>query len=73
MRWDKNEVDVDVSQWRQEFVQDLPEQSNGFDCGMFMLKYMDFYSRGLDLCFTEEHMAYFRVRTAKEILQLRAE
>ncbi|KAF3600871.1 hypothetical protein F2Q69_00039058, partial [Brassica cretica] len=70
---DKNEVDVDVSQWRQEFVQDLPEQSNGFDCGMFMLKYMDFYSRGLDLCFTEEHMAYFRVRTAKEILQLRAE
>lgn len=70
---DKNQVDVDVSQWRQEFVQDLPEQSNGFDCGMFMLKYMDFYSRGLDLCFTEEHMAYFRVRTAKEILQLRAE
>ncbi|KAF8094639.1 hypothetical protein N665_0358s0021 [Sinapis alba] len=70
---DKNEVDVDVSQWRQEFVQDLPEQRNGFDCGMFMLKYMDFYSRGLDLCFTQEHMPYFRVRTAKEILQLRAE
>ncbi|CAH8353313.1 unnamed protein product [Eruca vesicaria subsp. sativa] len=70
---DKNEVEVDVSQWRQEFVQVLPEQRNGFDCGMFMLKYMDFYSRGLDLCFTQEHMPYFRVRTAKEILQLRAE
>ncbi|KAJ0244372.1 Ubiquitin-like-specific protease 1A [Hirschfeldia incana] len=70
---DKNEVDVDVTQWRQEFVQDLPEQRNGFDCGMFMLKYMDFYSRGLDLCFTEEHMPYFRVRTAKEIMQLKAE
>ncbi|KAJ4867631.1 Ubiquitin-like-specific protease 1A [Raphanus sativus] len=70
---DKNKVDVDVSQWRQEFVQDLPEQRNGFDCGMFMLKYMDFYCRGLDLCFTQEHMPYFRVRTAKEILQLRAE
>lgn len=24
-----------------------------FDCGMFMLKYIDFYSRGLDLCFTQ--------------------
>ncbi|ESQ49344.1 hypothetical protein EUTSA_v10020659mg [Eutrema salsugineum] len=70
---DKSEVDVDVSQWRREFVQDLPEQRNGFDCGMFMLKYMDFYSRGLDLCFTQEHMPYFRVRTAKEILQLKAE
>ncbi|CAH2054740.1 unnamed protein product [Thlaspi arvense] len=70
---DKSEVEVDVSQWRQEFVQDLPEQRNGFDCGMFMLKYLDFYSRGLDLCFTQEQMPYFRVRTAKEILQLKAE
>ncbi|KAJ0234127.1 Ubiquitin-like-specific protease 1A [Hirschfeldia incana] len=69
---DKSEVDIDVSQWRQEFVQSLPEQSNGFDCGMFMIKYIDFYSRGLDLCFTQEHMPYFRVRTAKEILQLKA-
>uniref|UniRef100_A0A1J3I0U5 Ubiquitin-like-specific protease 1A n=1 Tax=Noccaea caerulescens TaxID=107243 RepID=A0A1J3I0U5_NOCCA len=70
---DKSEVDIGVSQWRQEFVQDLPEQRNGFDCGMFMLKYIDFYSRGFDLCFTQEQMPYFRVRTAKEILQLRAE
>ncbi|KAF8077457.1 hypothetical protein N665_1035s0018 [Sinapis alba] len=69
---DKSEVEVDVSHWRQEFVQDLPEQSNGFDCGMFMIKYIDFYSRGLDLCFTQEHMPLFRVRTAKEILQLKA-
>ncbi|CAA7017114.1 unnamed protein product [Microthlaspi erraticum] len=70
---DKSEVGVDLSQWRQEFVQDLPEQRNGFDCGMFMLKYIDFYSRGLNLCFNQEQMPYFRVRTAKEILQLKAE
>ncbi|PPD91890.1 hypothetical protein GOBAR_DD11158 [Gossypium barbadense] len=31
-----------------------------FDCGMFMLKYIDFYSRGLSLCFEQEHMPYFR-------------
>jgi len=70
---DKSEVDLDVSRWRQEFVQDLPMQRNGFDCGMFMVKYIDFYSRGLDLCFTQEQMPYFRARTAKEILQLKAE
>ncbi|KFK38085.1 hypothetical protein AALP_AA3G067700 [Arabis alpina] len=71
---DKSEIDdIDVSWWKREFVQDLPEQKNGFDCGMFMLKYIDFYSRGLDLCFTQEQMPYFRVRTAKEILQLKAE
>ncbi|KAG4128650.1 hypothetical protein ERO13_D09G033125v2 [Gossypium hirsutum] len=44
-----------------------------FDCGMFMLKYIDFYSRGLSLCFEQEHMPYFRLRTAKEILKLKAD
>ncbi|KAI4378929.1 hypothetical protein MLD38_016346 [Melastoma candidum] len=70
---DKNGKDVDVSSWDQEFVEGLPEQENGFDCGMFMIKYADFYSRGLDLCFSQEHMPYFRLRTAKEILRLRAD
>ncbi|XP_023549234.1 ubiquitin-like-specific protease ESD4 [Cucurbita pepo subsp. pepo] len=68
----KSGKDIDVSSWAQEFVEDLPEQENGFDCGMFMIKYADFYSRGLNLCFKQEHMPYFRRRTAKEILKLRA-
>ncbi|KAL5541864.1 hypothetical protein UlMin_009574 [Ulmus minor] len=70
---DKSGREIDVSSWEHEFVQDLPEQKNGFDCGMFMIKYADFYSRGLGLCFKQEHMPYFRLRTAKEILKLRAE
>ncbi|XP_058082104.1 ubiquitin-like-specific protease ESD4 isoform X2 [Magnolia sinica] len=87
---DKSGNDVNVSSWKQEFVDDLPEQLNGcvclflitcafsfifhgYDCGMFMIKYVDFYSRGLDLCFGQEHMPYFRRRTAKEILMLKAE
>ncbi|KAJ4722172.1 ubiquitin-like-specific protease ESD4 [Melia azedarach] len=70
---DKCGEDIDVSDWEREFVEDLPEQENGFDCGMFMLKYIDFYSRGLSLCFHQSNMPYFRVRTAKEILKLRAD
>ncbi|KAG9443770.1 hypothetical protein H6P81_015110 [Aristolochia fimbriata] len=69
---DKSNKDINVSSWEQEFVEDLPEQQNGWDCGMFMIKYADFYSRGLDLCFSQEHMPYFRRRTVKEILQLKA-
>ncbi|CAA0817499.1 Ubiquitin-like-specific protease ESD4 [Striga hermonthica] len=65
--------DIDVSSWENEYVTDLPEQANGFDCGMFMIKYADFYSRDIGLCFSQEHMPYFRRRTAKEILNLRAE
>ncbi|GLT79394.1 hypothetical protein SLA2020_508850 [Shorea laevis] len=70
---DKCGKDIDISSWEHEYVEDLPEQLNGFDCGVFMLKYMDFYSRGCGLCFNQEHMPYFRLRTAKEILRLRAD
>ncbi|KAJ8766774.1 hypothetical protein K2173_007841 [Erythroxylum novogranatense] len=70
---DKSRKNIDVSNWEREFLEDLPEQENGYDCGMFMIKYADFFSRGLGLCFGQEHMPYFRKRTAKEILRLRAD
>ncbi|KAL8481537.1 hypothetical protein ACS0TY_027878 [Phlomoides rotata] len=70
---DKCGKDIDVDSWEREFVTELPEQKNGYDCGMFMIKYADFYSRGIGLCFCQDHMKYFRQRTAKEILKLRAE
>lgn len=70
---DKGGKNIDLSSWEREYVEDLPEQMNGFDCGMFMLKYVDFYSRGLGLCFSQDHMPYFRLRTAKEVLRLRAD
>ncbi|GMP76542.1 hypothetical protein CsSME_00033164 [Camellia sinensis var. sinensis] len=70
---DKSGEDIDFSSWKQEYVEDLPKQENGWDCGLFMIKYADFYSRGLGLCFNQEHLPYFRLRTAKEILRLKAE
>ncbi|KAL5163456.1 Kinesin-like protein KIN-13A [Glycine soja] len=50
---DKTGKDIDVSSWKKEFVEDLPEQQNGYDCGVFMIKYADFYSRNLGLCFNQ--------------------
>ncbi|KAL7123824.1 hypothetical protein ABFS83_14G008500 [Erythranthe nasuta] len=70
---DKNKEDVDITSWKAEFVTEHPEQENGFDCGVFMIKYVDFYSRDVGLCFDQRDMPYFRRRTAKEILKLRAE
>lgn len=66
---DKNNRTLDVSKWESDFPQDIPEQLNGCDCGMFMLKYADFHGRGAPLSFTQEHMEYFRRRTVYEILQ----
>ncbi|CAO2203470.1 unnamed protein product [Urochloa humidicola] len=70
---DKSGQQIDALSWKQEGVKNLPLQENGWDCGMFMLKYIDFYSRDMDLIFRQKHMRYFRRRTAKEILNLRAE
>ncbi|XP_045786861.1 ubiquitin-like-specific protease ESD4 [Trifolium pratense] len=70
---DKTGEDIDISCWEKEFVEDLPEQKNGYDCGMYMVKYTDFYSRNLRLCFNQSHMPYFRLKTAKEILRLKAD
>ncbi|MED6106487.1 hypothetical protein PIB30_005117 [Stylosanthes scabra] len=70
---DKTGKDIDVSSWEKEFVKDLPEQKNGYDCGMFMIKYADFYSRNMGLCFCQGDMPYFRLRTAKEILRLESD
>ncbi|KAG0495718.1 hypothetical protein HPP92_000409 [Vanilla planifolia] len=70
---DKSGKVINTSSWKKGSINDLPKQKNGWDCGMFMLKYTDFYSRGLNLHFDQEHMDYFRKRTVKEILRLRAE
>ncbi|MCL7041004.1 hypothetical protein MKW94_021300 [Papaver nudicaule] len=70
---DKSGEDIKTTSWTLECPSDIPLQENGSDCGMFMIKYADFFSRGLDLCFTQKDMPYFRKRTAKEILSLIAE
>ncbi|KAF3793220.1 Ubiquitin-like-specific protease [Nymphaea thermarum] len=50
---DKSGKFMDFSSWEQELVVDLPEQQNGWDCGMFMIKYADFYSQGMSLSFSQ--------------------
>ncbi|OEL14215.1 Ubiquitin-like-specific protease ESD4 [Dichanthelium oligosanthes] len=69
---DKSNIEIDTT-WMVEVSDCLPLQHNGWDCGMFMLKYIDYHSRGLKPSFSQEHMMYFRKRTAKEIVRLRAD
>ncbi|XP_078159946.1 ubiquitin-like-specific protease ESD4 isoform X2 [Carex rostrata] len=69
---DKSNIEMDAHSWKQETIS-LPMQKNGYDCGMFMLKYIDFLSRGIGISFSQENMEYFRKQTVKEILRLRAE
>ncbi len=43
---DKKGKSIDLTQWNALHVQDVPQQMNGSDCGMFACKYAEFISRG---------------------------
>ncbi|XP_043939414.1 sentrin-specific protease 1-like [Protopterus annectens] len=48
--------------------QEIPQQMNGSDCGMFACKYADYITRGWPITFSQKHMPYFRKRMVWEIL-----
>lgn len=47
--------------------QAVPLQTNGFDCGMFVLRYAEYASRRAPINFGQADMNYFRQRTVVEI------
>ena len=47
-----------------------PQQSNSYDCAIFMLTVFNFHSRGLSFLFSEAYMRTLRGRVALDILRL---
>ncbi|OXB83463.1 UNVERIFIED_CONTAM: hypothetical protein H355_006310 [Colinus virginianus] len=68
--WEKQKVKLSCSEWtlRNMEAHEIPQQSNGNDCGVFMCKYADYVSREKPITFTENHMPYFRKRMVWEII-----
>ena len=60
--------DYNVDDWTDLVPKNIPQQNNGYDCGVFTLKYADFLSASLPLTFDQEDMPLFRRRIAAEIL-----
>jgi len=48
---------------------DVPQQQNGFDCGVFTCMYADFVSMDRPLAFTQEHITRCRERIALSIMK----
>ncbi|XP_078245426.1 sentrin-specific protease 2 isoform X1 [Pogona vitticeps] len=66
----KRNVGINPTSWTLYSVKphEIPQQSNGSDCGMFACKYADFISRDKPIVFTQCHMPYYRKRMVWEIL-----
>ncbi len=41
----KRDLTLDVSEWKQIPATNIPEQKNGCDCGVFMVKFADWLVR----------------------------
>ena len=66
---DKKKAPFDTSDFTNENVKDIPTQENGYDCGIFMLKYAEYLSRNASITFTQKDMPQFRKRMVYEIVQ----
>ncbi|KAF5274709.1 hypothetical protein FQA39_LY07101 [Lamprigera yunnana] len=65
---DKKKSEFDASGWSLENVQDIPQQMNGSDCGVFSCTYAEFLTRNAELSFSQENMPYLRRKMVLEIL-----
>lgn len=66
---DKRKTVLDSSSWTMECMEDIPQQMNGSDCGMFACKYAEYISRKARITFQQKDMPYFRRRMVYEIVQ----
>ncbi|XP_068945465.1 sentrin-specific protease 2 [Petaurus breviceps papuanus] len=66
----KRNRELNPAEWSLESAKayDIPQQSNGSDCGMFTCKYADYLSQDKPVTFTQNQMPHFRRRMVWEIL-----
>ncbi|XP_060793429.1 sentrin-specific protease 1 [Neoarius graeffei] len=67
---DKKKQEFDASGWilHSKKRNEIPQQMNGSDCGVFTCKYAEYITKDKPITFTQKHMPYFRRRMAWEIL-----
>ncbi|XP_060249306.1 sentrin-specific protease 2-like [Meriones unguiculatus] len=66
----RRNIDLNPLDWKQYSMtaEEIPQQLNGSDCGMFMCKYADCISRGRPITFSQRHVPLFRKKMVWEIL-----
>ncbi|CAH0700281.1 unnamed protein product [Spodoptera exigua] len=65
---DRKGVPFDDNGWETKVREDIPQQRNNYDCGIFMCTFVEFSSRNAAYTFTQAHMPYLRRKAALEII-----
>ena len=56
--------------WACRYPEEVPIQSNGYDCGVFALAFAEHLSRDTTLSFSQKDIDYFRATFAAAIMDL---
>ena len=68
----RKQVGTQFSDWRYEiFPKEIPQQGNGYDCGVFIAFFADYLSRSHDLSFTQNDLTHFRRRMAVGLARMK--
>eukprot|EP01117_Protostelium_nocturnum_P019120 TRINITY_DN8197_c0_g1_i2.p1 TRINITY_DN8197_c0_g1~~TRINITY_DN8197_c0_g1_i2.p1 ORF type:complete len:574 (-),score=241.18 TRINITY_DN8197_c0_g1_i2:408-2129(-) len=66
---DKKKQQLDLSEWSDyKNTGMVPQQQNGYDCGVFTCRFADCISQNKPFPFSQEHMQHFRKRLMVDIL-----
>lgn len=66
---DKKKTPFNVDSFKDYQRKDIPQQKNGYDCGMFCCKYTSYLSQDFEINFSQKHMKLFRKRLCLAILR----
>mmetsp|Transcript_25006 Transcript_25006/g.35018 ORF Transcript_25006/g.35018 Transcript_25006/m.35018 type:complete len:660 (+) Transcript_25006:108-2087(+) len=65
---DKKKQQFDLTGWTDYMPRDIPQQQNGYDCGVFMCRYADCISQNKPFNFKQKDMQTIRKRMILDIL-----
>jgi len=64
---DKRGSDFNLDEWKAVNRKDIPRQTNGCDCGVFLCTFAEYIAREAALDFDQLDMPHFRRKIAYEI------
>lgn len=68
----KANVNIDLSKWEDYTPKTIPIQKNGYDCGVFMLRFAERSSREAPFNFAQANMSDVRKHMVLELLNKKA-
>ncbi|VDM51647.1 unnamed protein product [Angiostrongylus costaricensis] len=66
---DKKKETFGFKGWKFSLRRDIPRQTNGSDCGVFVCKFAEFASRRAPMAFTQQHMPNYRRVMVYELVE----